>query len=217
MLNLKYERGLNLKNENENDNSGLTPNQNKNEHEAQDQYGLSREVTDSKPPEQDDTMITQYAEPITHNHTSHSTPSFASPKSEQTPQPAKSDLPASVPNSPRVPELSQQLEKDLVQVFKLLADETRLKILFYLGREKELHVSALCERLGQSQPAVSHHLALLRVAGLIEPRRDGKHNYYSVLQSTFHEIVGELFKSFTEISNTNEVRFDDFIFSQESK
>ena len=33
------------------------------------------------------------------------------------------------------PELSEQLEKDLVQVFKLLADETRLKILMYLLRE----------------------------------------------------------------------------------
>lgn len=115
----------------------------------------------------------------------------------------------------RVPELSQKLEKDLVQVFKLLADETRLKILFYLGREGELHVSALCERLGQSQPAVSHHLALLRVAGLIEPRRDGKHNYYSVQQGRFHELMGELFTSFTEDSNASEFRFEDFIFRQD--
>ena len=45
------------------------------------------------------------------------------------------------------PELSEQLERDLVQVFKLLADETRLKILMFLLRERELHVSALCERL----------------------------------------------------------------------
>ena len=38
------------------------------------------------------------------------------------------------------PEFSEQLERDLVQVFKLLADETRLKILLYLLREQELHV-----------------------------------------------------------------------------
>lgn len=115
----------------------------------------------------------------------------------------------------RVPELSQKLEKDLVQVFKLLADETRLKILFFLGREKELHVSALCERLGQSQPAVSHHLALLRVAGLIEPRRDGKHNFYSIQQQRFHELMGQLFLSFTEETNASEWRFEDFIFRQD--
>lgn len=115
----------------------------------------------------------------------------------------------------KVPQLSSELEKDLVQVFKLLADETRLKILFLLGREKELHVSALCERLGQSQPAVSHHLALLRVAGLIEPRRDGKHNFYSIQQNKFHEIMGELFTTFTEDSNASELRFDNFIFRQD--
>ena len=69
--------------------------------------------------------------------------------------------------------LPDELEKELVQVFKLLSDETRLRILLYLVREGELHVTALCERLKQSQPAVSHHLALLRVAGVIEARRDG--------------------------------------------
>jgi ArsR family transcriptional regulator len=93
---------------------------------------------------------------------------------------------------------SEKLERDLVKVFKLLADETRLKILMFLMREGELHVSALCERLGQSQPAVSHHLALLRVAGMISSRRDGKHNFYSVEKSRFHRIIGELFKGMTE-------------------
>jgi ArsR family transcriptional regulator len=112
------------------------------------------------------------------------------------------------------PELSEQLERDLVQVFKLLADETRLKILLYLLREQELHVSALCDRLNQSQPAVSHHLALLRVAGLIEPRRDGKHNFYSVREKHFHQLIGELFKT---ISNPerDEVRFQNFVLTQE--
>lgn len=130
------------------------------------------------------------------------------------PEIARPELQASQESAGRVPELSQKLEKDLVQVFKLLADETRLKILFLLGREKELHVSALCERLGQSQPAVSHHLALLRVAGLIEPRRDGKHNFYSIQQQRFHELMGELFTSFTEETNSSEWRFEDFIFRQ---
>ena len=111
------------------------------------------------------------------------------------------------------PGLSHQLEKDLVQVFKLLSDETRLRILLYLAREKELHVTALCDRLGQSQPAVSHHLALLRVAGLIEARRDGKHNYYSVRQDQFHRLMGELFQSISD-PNKDEIRFDDFVLMQ---
>ena len=112
------------------------------------------------------------------------------------------------------PQISDQLEKDLVQVFKLLADETRLKILFMLMREGELHVSALCDRLQQSQPAVSHHLALLRVAGLISARRDGKHNFYSVQKGRFHDIIAELFQSITQDTDTSEVRFDEFVISQ---
>ena len=112
------------------------------------------------------------------------------------------------------PELSQELERDLVQVFKLLADETRLKILLYLMREKELHVSAMCERLNQSQPAVSHHLALLRASGLIEPRRDGKHNYYSVREKHFHRIIGELFATMSD-PGRDELRFQNFVLTQE--
>ena len=114
-----------------------------------------------------------------------------------------------------IPELSQQLEKDLVQIFKLLSDETRLRVLLYLAREGELHVTALCDKLGQSQPAVSHHLALLRVAGLIEARRDGKHNFYSVRSKHFHRIMEELFESLTN-READEIRFDDFVLTNES-
>ena len=112
-----------------------------------------------------------------------------------------------------VPELSDQLEKELVQVFKLLSDETRLRILMFLAREGELHVTALCDRLGQSQPAVSHHLALLRVAGLIEARRDGKHNFYSVRTKHFHRLMKEIFMGFGE--NDDEIRFEDFVLTHE--
>jgi ArsR family transcriptional regulator, arsenate/arsenite/antimonite-responsive transcriptional repressor len=115
-----------------------------------------------------------------------------------------------VQDQSRFPELSNDLEKDLVQVFKLLSDETRLRILMYLVRDRELHVTALCDKLKQSQPAVSHHLALLRVAGLIEARRDGKHNFYSVRQSHFHRIIEELFQSISD-PQKDEIRFDDYV------
>ena len=104
--------------------------------------------------------MTPYAEPVTETPSESTGSPF--PGGQITPE---TDVEK---QDGKLPQISAQLEKDLVQVFKLLADETRLKILFFLGREKELHVSALCERLGQSQPAVSHHLALLRVAGLID-------------------------------------------------
>lgn len=106
--------------------------------------------------------------------------------------------------------LSENLEQELVQVFKLLSDESRLRILMHLLRDGELHVTALCERLQQSQPAVSHHLALLRTAGVIECRRDGKHNFYSVRKQRFHRIVAELFVNMSgEVGDT--LRLDDFL------
>ena len=113
-----------------------------------------------------------------------------------------------------LPELTAELEKDLVQVFKLLSDETRLRILMYLARAGELHVTALCDKLDQSQPAVSHHLALLRVAGLIEARRDGKHNFYSVRTEHFQRLMREVFEGLAS-GATDEVRLDDFVLTYE--
>ena len=63
----------------------------------------------------------------------------------------------------------------LLELLKQVSDPTRLQVLMLLS-EKERNVTELCADLGtQSQPAVSHHLALLRHGRLIEPRRAGKH------------------------------------------
>src|SRR5216110_2131781 len=78
---------------------------------------------------------------------------------------------------------------NLTQVFKLLADESRLRILLTLSREGEMHVSALCQMLGQSQPAVSHHLTLLRMAGLVGFRRDGKFNFYRLDAANLSDLL----------------------------
>ena len=86
--------------------------------------------------------------------------------------------------------LSGREVKDLTQLFKLLADETRLKILDLLGQRDELCVRELWEHLGQSQPAVSHHLGLLRMGGLVDTRHEGKHIYYRIDQQRFAELLG---------------------------
>jgi ArsR family transcriptional regulator len=91
---------------------------------------------------------------------------------------------------------SETAVSELGQLFKLLSDETRLWIVHYLSRAGELHVRALCDLLGQSQPAVSHHLALLRVAGLIQLRREGKHNFYRLEPSRFDEMLHSFFSFF---------------------
>lgn len=113
--------------------------------------------------------------------------------------------------APRLSPLPDKIGKDLVQLFKLLSDETRLRILYYLVQTDELHVRALCELLGQSQPAVSHHLALLRVAGLIESRRDGKHNFYRILPQRFQEFVEMVFH--VSPDKGRKFRFEDWVLS----
>ena len=72
-------------------------------------------------------------------------------------------------------------------MLKFVSDPTRLQVIMFLTDE-EHHVGALCEQLGQSQPAVSHHLALLRHGGVITPRRMGKNNFYS-LSNTGQELA----------------------------
>jgi ArsR family transcriptional regulator len=114
-----------------------------------------------------------------------------------------------------MPRVSDQALRDLVQVFRLLSDETRLRILFYLAQNQELHVTDLCERLGQSQPAVSHHLALLRVSGLIEARREGKHNYYSVRAEAFGDLLLSIFSVSGEVPK--KVKFHDFILTYQGR
>ena len=70
---------------------------------------------------------------------------------------------------------------ETVQMFKALADETRLRIL-NLIRHRELCVCQLVDVLGLGQSKVSRHLAHLRNAGLVQDRREGLWMYYSLAQ-----------------------------------
>jgi ArsR family transcriptional regulator, arsenate/arsenite/antimonite-responsive transcriptional repressor len=89
----------------------------------------------------------------------------------------------------------------LSRIFKQLGDESRLKILLALCQEGELHVSALCELLQQTQPAVSHHLTLLRMSGLVGYRRQGKNNFYHVESTLVCELLTQMF---VDSGNTNQ-------------
>jgi ArsR family transcriptional regulator, arsenate/arsenite/antimonite-responsive transcriptional repressor len=82
--------------------------------------------------------------------------------------------------------------KEAAQLFKLLSDETRLRILRLLKQQTELNVQTLCGLLQQTQPAVSHHLGLLRGAELVQLRRCGKHNFYRLRPKRFADIADAL-------------------------
>ena len=70
--------------------------------------------------------------------------------------------------------------KDVAQFLKVLADESRLQILWLLLTHEELCVCDLVEALGVCQSKVSRHLATLRHTGLVTDRKDGAWSFYSL-------------------------------------
>ncbi len=70
---------------------------------------------------------------------------------------------------------------ELENLFLALSDKTRLRLLALMA-DGEVPVGFLADRLGESQPKTSRHLAYLRNAGLVSARRDGKWIYYNIAQ-----------------------------------
>jgi DNA-binding transcriptional ArsR family regulator len=64
-------------------------------------------------------------------------------------------------------------------LFRSLADPTRRAIFERLSRDGEQTVWMLTDHAGVSQPAVSKHLAVLKLAGLVRDRREGRETHYS--------------------------------------
>ena len=71
--------------------------------------------------------------------------------------------------------------RDAAILLKSISDPTRLQLVLEIG-EEQVPVAELCRRVGMSQPAVSHHLALLRHASIVMPQRNGKSNLYSLTE-----------------------------------
>ena len=65
-----------------------------------------------------------------------------------------------------------------VQLFKILSDETRLAIVMILRESGGLFVCVIWATISESQPKVSRHMAILREAGLVLDRREGKWIHY---------------------------------------
>ena len=68
---------------------------------------------------------------------------------------------------------------DLAELFKVLGDQTRIKIIFILFKE-EMCVCDIAELVGMTQSAISHQLRVLKSARLVKFRRAGKVIYYSL-------------------------------------
>lgn len=89
----------------------------------------------------------------------------------------------------------------MIELFRALSDETRLRIIKLL-ETGERCVCDITAVLNMSQPKVSFHLSILKEAGLISDRKDGKWVYYSLAD-------GDLFSRFLVISICEKYSNDD--------
>jgi len=76
----------------------------------------------------------------------------------------------------------------VVEVFRMLADATRVQVLWSLT-DCEMSVNELAEHVGKPAPSVSQHLAKLRMARLVRTRREGTTIFYSLENEHVRQLV----------------------------
>lgn len=94
--------------------------------------------------------------------------------------------------------------KDVERLYKGLADESRMKIVFLLDELGEACVRDIQQVLRIPQPTVSRHLGLLKRMGLVDNHRRGKWNYYYVIKKQ-PEIVKQLIHSLTNLDSCRKI------------
>ena len=94
--------------------------------------------------------------------------------------------------------------KDIERLYKGLADESRMKILFLLDELGEACVRDIQQVLKVPQPTVSRHLGLLKRMGVVDNHRRGKWNYYYVIKKQ-PEVVKQLIHSLTNLESCRKI------------
>jgi DNA-binding transcriptional ArsR family regulator len=80
---------------------------------------------------------------------------------------------------------------DPVVLLSALADPTRLRVVRLLAGGQELHVGAIAEALALPMATVSHHLGILREAGVLADRKDGRQVFYGPAPGVFTPASGD--------------------------
>ena len=82
--------------------------------------------------------------------------------------------------------------QDAAEVFKALSVPNRIRIVSLLKSRGPLPVKDIAETLGMTSPAVSQHLKVLKVVGLVDAQRDGYWVPYAVNSDAMHDCCGQL-------------------------
>ena len=90
--------------------------------------------------------------------------------------------------APGAPPIESEDATALASRFKALADPTRVAIVNRLAGAGEVCVCELVEDFDLSQPTISHHLRLLRQAGLVDAERRGTWAYYRLIPEAIDEL-----------------------------
>lgn len=85
---------------------------------------------------------------------------------------------------------------DFVRTFRALGDPTRQKMLALLEKGGEMCVADLARYFTMTQPSVSHHLRILKEAGLVTAEKRGKEVYYTINTSELRRCCGAFFANF---------------------
>lgn len=100
-------------------------------------------------------------------------------------------MPASAKAKSPLPPLREDKTFELADMFKMLGDPTRLRIVIET-LEAPIAVSDIAERLGLSLSLVSHHLRLLRAARLVTPDRRGKQIFYRIHDQHVAHVISDM-------------------------
>ena len=93
---------------------------------------------------------------------------------------------------PEAKPLTEVEQEELAARFKALADPTRVAIVNCLSAADEVCVCNLTATFDLSQPTISHHLKILREAGLVESTRRGTWAYYRLVPEAIEALRGAL-------------------------
>ncbi|GEK33168.1 ArsR/SmtB family transcription factor [Kurthia sibirica] len=96
-------------------------------------------------------------------------------------------------DSPYLLELKEEIHRhklqDMAQIFKALADTTRLKIMYALVHKEELCVKDVAQFIGSSTATASHHLLYLKEHHIASSTRRGKQIFYRIADAHIEQLI----------------------------
>lgn len=101
------------------------------------------------------------------------------------------------------------LEADAINLFKCLADKSRLQILKSLVQE-DMYVERLAERLGLTPATISFHLKKLEAAQAVYAYKDQYYTMYSIRQEVFMTSIIDIIREESEVINEQEKREQEY-------